>query len=81
MALDVHVEAPVPVALVDVLVEVGEVPETRPAVVADDEIESAHLRHGLGDETDDLGSLGDVGPDGDEAFGGGGGGGGGVGWG
>lgn len=57
VALDVDVEAPVPVVLVDLLLEVEEIRQPRPARVADDNVQPAEFLHRLGHEPLDLGFL------------------------
>lgn len=60
VALDIDVEALVPVVLVDLLVEIEEIRQPRPARVADDDVQPAELLHRLGHEPLDLGLLLDV---------------------
>lgn len=67
VALDVHVEARVPIALVHIIIQVEEIPDFRPALIRDHDIETAHDFYGLLDEADQRGALRNIGADGVEA--------------
>jgi hypothetical protein len=57
---DVHVETPIPVVLVYVIVQVGNVSQACPAAVGEDNVESAHAGYRLVDHVDDVIFLGEV---------------------
>lgn len=68
MRLDIHVKTPIPIVVVDIVVDIREVPQPRPSMIGKDDVQTAHFRDGHVDQPRNFGALRDVCFDGKELF-------------